>query len=93
MNYNLEPKARALKDSAWAREHRKLIEGDIFETSAQIAMAQYVLAISGGRSLKPSERAHKIAGAHEFLATLRNLAEKAEAPKIVDETNLGQNMQ
>lgn len=91
MNYNLEPKARALKDATWAREHRSLVESDLFTESARVALAQYVRTVSES-SLRPAARAYMIAGAHEFLAVLFNLSEKPEVPTVTDRTNLDQNL-
>ena len=92
MNYNLSPKQRALQQPDFPKAHRSLIESDVLEYSLQVALAQYVEEQARCDQHDPASKYWKIAGAHGFLFTLRNLVEVSTAPKAVDTVNLTQNL-
>lgn len=91
MNYNLSPKTRAFQDAKFPGTHHALIESDALEFSLETALAEYAQHLALNTSEAPICLYYKLAGAHEFLFTLRNLAEKSEAPAVHDTVNLSQN--
>lgn len=91
MNYNISPKKRALMDTAFAKRHQELIESPNLEYSLEVALAEYVESLARDDQKDPAAKFERIAGAHSFLFTLRNLGSEPTKPAIEDLTNLGLN--
>jgi hypothetical protein len=93
VNYNISPKAKARATPQFIGTHHALIESPQLEKSLEVALAEYARLLALNTSEEPRALHFKLAGAHEFLITLRNLAEQPEAPRIVTTDNLSQNTQ
>ena len=71
-------------------DHRAMVHSDIFQTSTDAAMAHFV-AIASMQMTDVNGAAAcglKIRGAHEFLDTLKTLAEAPMAPPAAARDNL-----
>lgn len=90
MNYNVTPKSRVLEDEPFCKSHRRIIESETFEASAQFALLEYSHQLTASKA-DPSAAHYMLVGAHQFLSIFRNLAEKLEIPKSQDSTNLALN--
>jgi hypothetical protein len=89
---NPTPKARFQSRKNNIEAHRRLIEQDAFDSGVDFALMEYqrTLAQQSANFNDAAANHFKITGALEFLQTLRNLAEMATRPTIVDKDNLQQ---
>lgn len=89
---NPNPKTRFQESTDNIKKHRDLIQLREFERACDYALLQYSsrLQEETNGNLNSAAAAHlRMTGAHEFLATLRNLAESTEFPtRRVEAPNL-----
>jgi len=91
MNYNLTPKTAALQDTDFAKRHHAIVENPDFERSIQVALAEYHNQLSRDPGNDPAAAYWRGQGAEVFVRVLRNLAERPDLTKTVEDINLGQN--
>lgn len=80
---NPSPKARFQESSDNVKRHRDLIQSREFERAVDFSLLQYGSRLQSETdgNLNAAAAAHlRMTGAHEFIATLRNLAESTEFP-------------
>ena len=83
---NPTPKARFMADHNSVGHHRAIMSSDHFQQSSDVAMLEYAaqLALRTANMNDAATMGLKLQGAHEFLQTLRLLAEtpRLPAPKV-----------
>jgi hypothetical protein len=85
VNVNPSPKARFIGVKAYIDTHRELIQRPDLQRGLDSALAQYAWELSAVDmdGNKAAQHQFKLVGAHEFIRTLKSLAEQPIVPKIV----------
>lgn len=92
---NPSPKDQFQQSSENIKAHHELIQSPVYERAEEFALAHYTRALAGelarttdpqASQVKAMQNGLKMLGAHEFIAELRNLAEK---PIVTQSPGLG----
>lgn len=85
------PKQKFQMSSTRISDHREMVGSDIFQEATDSALLEYqsrVVLGSKGTMEGAAAGFLKIAGAHEFVLLLKNLAENIPVPAAVRDDNL-----
>lgn len=85
------PRREFQQASSRIADHRGMVKSEIFDRSSKYAMLQYAADLATSTAQNPNlgtVNGMKLAGAHEFLMTLKTLAEEPTRPVPANDGNL-----